>query len=193
MIELYLTRHGETIENAQHILQGITPGHLSETGIQQAHQLCEQLASIHFDAFISSDLQRAVDTINIVATPHNIQKIIHTPLLRERDWGIFSGRPAIDARTYTGNAPTFVETDQQLQERAHQFLSWLLSTIPDRNRVLAIGHGYFNRCIVAEHIGIIPHDVPRWGNTEIRILQITNLNNELTSRVNPTLSEVSEN
>ncbi|MFA6820321.1 MAG: hypothetical protein WCR53_07225, partial [Bacteroidaceae bacterium] len=34
--------------------------------------------------------------------------------------------------------------------------------------LLVVGHGYFNRCILAEFYGKLPHDIPRWGNTEIR-------------------------
>ena len=34
--KLYLIRHGETVENVAHILQGQIDGNLSERGIQQA-------------------------------------------------------------------------------------------------------------------------------------------------------------
>ena len=35
MMELILSRHGETLENQQHILQGQLPGTLSPLGIAQ--------------------------------------------------------------------------------------------------------------------------------------------------------------
>ena len=36
MVQLYLVRHGETIENAEGVLQGLMPGNLSEQGKEQA-------------------------------------------------------------------------------------------------------------------------------------------------------------
>lgn len=36
MTLLYLVRHGETIDNAHHIMQGQTQGELNEKGIKQA-------------------------------------------------------------------------------------------------------------------------------------------------------------
>ena len=32
---LYLVRHGETVDNAAHIMQGQTPGELNDKGIAQ--------------------------------------------------------------------------------------------------------------------------------------------------------------
>ena len=44
MVKLYLTRHGETLENAAGVLQGQTPGHLSALGRQQAEKLRDSLS-----------------------------------------------------------------------------------------------------------------------------------------------------
>jgi probable phosphoglycerate mutase len=81
---LYLVRHGETIDNVHQIMQGQTQGALTDNGIRQAEQLSEELKGEHIDAFVSSDLKRAVDTCRILAKPHH-QSIDSTPLLRERD------------------------------------------------------------------------------------------------------------
>lgn len=87
MIELYITRHGETLENASQILQGHLPGHLSELGLQQARELRDRLAHMPFDHIVVSDLQRALDTAHIVNADRQLP-ITVTPLLRERDWEI---------------------------------------------------------------------------------------------------------
>ena len=42
MTLLYLVRHGETVDNANHIMQGQTPGELNEQGIKQAEDLAER-------------------------------------------------------------------------------------------------------------------------------------------------------
>lgn len=91
MTTLYLVRHGETVDNANRIMQGQTQGELNDAGRGQAHELAMEMAGEHIDAFVSSDLRRAVDTCRIIAEPHG-GEVVTTPLLRERDWGGFTGR-----------------------------------------------------------------------------------------------------
>ena len=91
MTILYLVRHGETVDNANHIMQGQTPGELNEKGVQQAKELAEQLKDEPIDAFVSSDLRRSIHTCELIAAPHG-QAVATTPLLRERDWGSFTGK-----------------------------------------------------------------------------------------------------
>ena len=45
---IYMTRHGETIENSKGLFQGQTPGHLSPLGIEQAHSLRPRIAELEF-------------------------------------------------------------------------------------------------------------------------------------------------
>ena len=173
MIHLYITRHGETIENAGKILQGHLPGHLSPLGISQAEMLCLQLVDIRFDCMIASTLQRAIDTAHILNRPHHLP-VYTTDLLRERDWGSFTGKRIADIRVQPADFPADVENPEQLQRRAHAFLEYLLKNF-DGQTVLAVGHGYFNRCILAEFYGTTPHDIPRWGNTEVRTILLDRL------------------
>ena len=49
MTTIYLVRHGETVDNARHIMQGQTHGQLNENGINQAKELRKKLADIHFE------------------------------------------------------------------------------------------------------------------------------------------------
>ena len=91
MTKLYLVRHGETFDNERQIMQGQTPGELNATGIRQAEALSLQLADVHFDAIVASDLWRAIQTAQILAEPHQLS-VVTTPLFRERDWGSFTGR-----------------------------------------------------------------------------------------------------
>ena len=91
MTTLYLVRHGETIDNVRQIMQGQTQGQLTENGILQARQVAEDLKTVPFDAVVASDLKRSIDTAVIIAAPHQLE-VLTTPLLRERDWGGFTGR-----------------------------------------------------------------------------------------------------
>ena len=67
MIKLYLVRHGETVANKAHILQGQTDGELNETGRAQAREVREKMKGSAIDVYVASDLQRAVETCRIIA------------------------------------------------------------------------------------------------------------------------------
>ena len=71
MTTLLLVRHGETFDNAAHLMQGQVQGQLNETGIAQAEGVRDQMAREHIDAFVSSDLYRSVQTCEIIAEPHH--------------------------------------------------------------------------------------------------------------------------
>ena len=64
-IDLLLTRHGETIENQRHVLQGQLPGTLSPLGKEQAVVLAEQLKQEPLDVIVCSDLARSYDTAKV--------------------------------------------------------------------------------------------------------------------------------
>ena len=92
-ISLILSRHGETEENKLRIMQGQMPGHLSELGKQQAEQLADLLEEEEIDVIVSSDLARSYDTAMAVARRKGLEPV-RTPLLREMDWGIYTGKVA---------------------------------------------------------------------------------------------------
>ena len=91
MTTLYLVRHGETVDNANQIMQGQTQGQLNDNGIKQAQLFSDEWKDKPIDVIIASDLKRSIDTAQIIAEPHHLE-VITTPLLRERDWGSFTGR-----------------------------------------------------------------------------------------------------
>ena len=91
---LIITRHGETIENKQGIMQGHLPGTLSEHGIEQAKKLAERLKEEKIDFIYSSDLARAADTAKEIAKFHPNISINFTKELRERNLGELQGRKA---------------------------------------------------------------------------------------------------
>jgi len=166
MTKLYLVRHGETFDNERQIMQGQTQGQLNAAGIRQAELLRDQLAGIGFDAIVASDLQRAVQTAAILAEPHQLP-VTATPLLRERDWGDFTGRYIPDLRDAVW--PDNVETIGQLKARARQFLGYLLRHYANQT-VLAVGHGIINKAIQAVHADKPMNEVPRMANAEVREL-----------------------
>ena len=63
---IWLTRHGQTNLNKQHLMQGRTDEPLNETGRAQARAARAQLGDMHFDAVYASPLQRAIETGAII-------------------------------------------------------------------------------------------------------------------------------
>ena len=168
MTTLYLVRHGETVDNANQIMQGRTQGELNERGIRQAEALRDQLRDVPFRAVVASDLHRAVQTATIVAAPHGLP-VVSTPLLRERDWGGFTGMFIPDLKDKVW--PDDIESLPQMKERARQFLRFIKNNYPD-GKVLAVGHGIINKAIQAVLFNKQMNEVQKMSNAEVRILDI---------------------
>lgn len=167
MITLYLARHGQTEENLKRIFQGHLPGVLTEEGKRQAAELGETLEEIELDAVVSSDLQRVVDTVRIALGGRSIPWTT-TPLLREIDWGSWTGLylKAVDRNS----PPADVETWEMLYRRAGTFVGCLRRDYEGK-RVLVAAHGQINRAIQA-WLENVPAEnmnaIPLMRNGEVR-------------------------
>jgi probable phosphoglycerate mutase len=168
MTTLYLVRHGETVDNANQIMQGQTQGQLNDNGIKQAREFSEAWKDKPLDVVIASDLKRSVDTAKIIAGPHHLE-VISTPLLRERDWGSFTGRyiPELKGETW----PDDIETLENLLSRAGDFLAYIRTEFPGK-KVLAVGHGIINKAIQAVYYNKQMSEIPRMTNAEVRTLEL---------------------
>ena len=166
MTVLYLARHGETVDNANQILQGQTQGMLNEKGLEQAENLAKSLDGIQIDAVIASDLKRAVDTAEVIAKRRSLP-LITTPLLRERDWGSFTGRFIPDLKDVQW--PDDVESMDAMMERARLFMDWLRRDYSQKT-VVAVGHGIINKVIQAVYYNTRTNKIPRMTNAEVRKL-----------------------
>lgn len=167
MTKLLLVRHGETVDNKAQILQGQEQGELNETGRQQAREVRDRLKDEKIDAFVSSDLKRAIDTCRIIAEPHGNPEIDTTPLLRERDWGSFTNKFIPDLKDKPW--PDDIESLEHLQSRAINFLTYLRTTYPDKT-VLAVGHGIINKAIQSIYYHQPMNKLQKMGNAEMRVL-----------------------
>ena len=125
---LLFIRHGETTWNVEHRLPGQLPGiSLNEKGIQQVRLLAEALTAIPVSAIISSPLERACETAEILAEGRGLR--IHTePALTDTQVGNWSGKTIEEVskndpawKEFVRNptvAPEGVETFSTVQERA---------------------------------------------------------------------------
>lgn len=169
MTTLLLVRHGETFDNANQIMQGQSQGELNEKGIEQARETRDKLRHEPIDILMSSDLKRAIDTCRIIAEPHG-KPIETTPLLRERDWGAFTGIfiPDLKDKPF----PPDVETIGQMKERARRFLELLRKKYPGKC-VLAVGHGIMNKAILSVFHNKPMNEIQRMENAEVRRMVLT--------------------
>ena len=168
MTTLYLVRHGETVDNANQIMQGQTQGELNVNGIKQAQQFSDEWKDKPIDVIIASDLKRSIDTARIIAEPHNLE-VITTPLLRERDWGGFTGRFIPDLKGEVW--PDDIEKLENLLSRAGEFIAYVKQTFPGK-KVLAVGHGIINKAIQSVYFKKPMNEIQRMSNAEVRTLEL---------------------
>lgn len=123
----YVVRHGETAWNEKGVVQGHTDIALSSKGEKQAQEHAKTFATIPFSKVLSSDLQRAKRTAEILIDGRKLPIEIH-PGLRERSWGQWEGTEfdmlrvkfGNEFNSYTGDAPhnvPGVESSSQLLRR----------------------------------------------------------------------------
>ena len=168
MTTLYLVRHGETVDNANRIMQGQTQGELTANGREQAREVASKMASAHIDAFVSSDLKRSYDTCSIIAEPHGAA-VTTTPLLRERDWGGFTGRYIPDLKDEPW--PDDIESLEALRARAAKFLDYIRAEFPSQV-VLAVGHGIINKAVQSVFYDKPMQEIKPMANAEVRVLEL---------------------
>ena len=91
MTTLYFVRHGESRANVETVFTGQTDVPLSDRGMRQAEELKERLLSLRPDAFFSSDLLRAVQTVTPTAEALGLA-VRPEKGLREIDGGLWEGK-----------------------------------------------------------------------------------------------------
>lgn len=96
MVKFLIVRHGHSLGNEQNLITGLYDCDLSKTGYNQGNLVCDYIIkNIKVDAFYSSDLIRAVNTIKPAADalglPINLE-----PDFRELGVGIWDGMPFDD-------------------------------------------------------------------------------------------------
>ena len=172
MTLLYLVRHGETVDNVHRIMQGQTPGQLNENGIRQAEEVADKLKDEAIDAFVSSDLRRSIHTCELIAQPHGMP-VTTTPLLRERDWGSFTGKyiPELANLNDPSLWPDDIESLDALKRRAKDFMVWLKEQYPGQ-KVLAVGHGIINKAIQSVYYNKPMNEIKPMSNAEIRMIEL---------------------
>lgn len=148
-------RHGKTDWNAEGKIQGQTDIPLNAEGIRQAAALADRLSCEKriWDAVVSSDLQRAYTTAQIIAEKLNIPLLEGDKRLRERYFGEAEGTMEQERHARWGkdwrSAAKGVEPDAEVRARGLSALNEWRQEHPDRN-LLVVSHGSFIAQVLSE-------------------------------------------
>lgn len=171
-------RHGETDWNVQGRMQGqIQDVPLNANGIAQARQVADLLAGEQIDLVVSSTLDRAVMTSQIIAEKTGAP-VLHDPRLIERSFGMGEGLTydqlmLQDPDTFfteDGRAdwisdtrqPKGSETREAVGQRALAAVEDLIKTHQDK-KLLLVTHGAWMRAftfLVTGRDQIFPNTTP---------------------------------
>ncbi len=182
-LRLWLVRHGLTDWNVAGRLQGWSDVPLSELGREQAKLLKPRFLNKKFDAVVSSDLSRAVETAQLAGFEPK-QDI----RLREIGFGIFEG----DTKAENQARPEWVvgpeqtrsfvggESYGQLQARIQDWLN----DLPEAGEVIVFTHGGPIRGIVCSLLAMTSNEsAPGWwrvlvDHTSISLLECWRVSGE---------------
>ena len=162
--QITLLRHGESVGNLESRWQGQAEFPLTDTGRAQARALAARWEEekVKFDLIISSPLERARETAEIVAGAVG-SKVEFDSLWMERDNGEFAGLTAHEVRQNFVHPPFTTpydavgvdgEGDWELFLRAGQALHSLLKREPAS--YLVVSHGGLLNQFMHAVVGIAP-------------------------------------
>ncbi|WP_149956969.1 histidine phosphatase family protein [Zafaria cholistanensis] len=148
-----LVRHGETDWNAQGRLQGSRDIPLNDAGRSQARQAGVALGRGRWDLLVSSTLQRAAESADIIGALIGLEATHRLPDLVERSYGAAEGhivqglsRPQVEALLATG------EPEASVAARGVGAIGRLVSEYPGR-RIVVVAHGTLIRLTLDAVLG----------------------------------------
>ena len=169
MSRLLLVRHGDTATDNPERLWGQTDIALNETGVLQAERLGERLSAESIDEIYSSDLSRAFQSAEIIASRHHLN-ITTSKKLREIHFGDIEGLTFAEvdrkypelSRSWSDDNPHLRfpngESIIELVERVTGFLSEVVLHNRDCT-ILIVSHGGLLRMLICHILGL---DLKHW-------------------------------
>ena len=154
-MKVYIVRHGQVPHNALN-QYNTNDEDLTDLGIKQAEELRDKIKDMNFDIIISSPLNRAKHTAEIINI--NNKRIIYDDRIRERSCGNLSGKPLeVTNREEYWNYNTKIKygTSENIKlffERVYNFLDELKTK--DYESVLIVAHSGVSKAFSGYFEGI---------------------------------------
>ncbi len=163
MPKIFIVRHGQDVDNANNILNGLRDLDLTDLGREQAKEAAQKLKDKNIKIIYSSPLKRALETAQIMARTLGVKKIIVNNDLRERDFGVLTGKSLADIPKYSKNNLPIdgtvyfldvkkAENFPAAYERAKRALEKIVAKENGQN-ILIVTHGDFGKMLQAAYYG----------------------------------------
>lgn len=170
MTELILIRHGETDWNVEHRIQGHLDIPLNGAGLSQAEAIGERFREMNIDVLVSSDLCRAMQTMQPIAEARGLP-IVRDARLRERHLGVLQGKTREEAQQVAPEAfevfrsratDAVLDEGESLTTFADRVIDALreLTQTHENKRIVAVTHGGVLD-IAYRHANKTPLEAPR--------------------------------
>ncbi|NHJ50022.1 MAG: histidine phosphatase family protein [Asgard group archaeon] len=173
-MKIVLIRHGQSEGNIIPVIQGQMDYPLTEKGVIQAHKAGKDLKETYsIDKIYSSDLLRATQTAEIIASYFDIAEIILTEKLRELHFGIYQDRKSMEltkeesahlkscwnniTQRYPGG-----ETVEELSTRVKTAFIEIINSTDEDSTILIVSHRRSLFCILKEILGTVPIVTSEW-------------------------------
>ena len=198
MSRLILVRHGKTKLHHADRFWGKTDVTLSNTGIRQAEQLRDRLATEKINAIYTSQLSRARVTAEIIAAKHGVKTQSCSELV-EMNFGYVEGltfqeieklHPKLAEELNDWNArPNFPggESFDNLDSRVQSFLP-RLKKHKEKETVLIVAHGGTLRLIICHLLRI---DAKHWRKIRIDRASLSIIDTYPQGAILSTLNDIS--
>jgi len=159
-MKLILIRHGETEENANHIVGGLDDSKLNKKGIEQAKKAGKELKEKYkIDMIFCSPLKRCVETLENILCEYPFEgQIFMSKLIEERDFGEYVGMEDVlvdwdDINKINKiNREMGVESLLELEKRINLFLEDL-KLEDEKSTVLVVSHDWAIRMMISKITG----------------------------------------
>lgn len=185
MTKVYLVRHGLTEYNKILRLQGSSDIPLNEEGLCEAGFASDFLQDYHFDIILSSPLERAYTTAEIINEHHHLP-IETMDELKEQSFGPLEGEHIenIRLRYPEGDLPG-AETFEELNQRIKRVITYIDSHY-DGGSVLVTAHSRTIKSILSLYSDEIHMVFTKLDNCSLSVLMKGQGNYELTDVNIPT-------
>lgn len=200
-INIYITRHGETLYNIMNCIQGWVDTPLTDLGIDLATRLGVGLKNIEFKKVFSSDMHRAVHTAELILSKNLYMKEIkinQDQRIREWCFGSMEGKsngqllgeikktigdisfeqinhylPQIAEYIFNHDTTGWAESFEVIQKRLNSFFDDIVNNYSEGN-FLVVTHAFLIRTIIYLYGYNKLEQVSKIENASITKLEYTN-------------------